>query len=181
MDSELKKNLVGLLEQAHEAHAAAFADVNGADPDWPIWYAEHLFEALTQQLDPELSRSQLIYCLMDAETEHQALASDSPWQEFYAAHLMECHAPAETPAQEKLALYHFQGCPFCSIAREPIDRLGIDVELRDIYQDGRFLDELVAARGRATVPVLRITSSDGEDRWMPESRDIVHYIESTYG
>jgi hypothetical protein len=29
-------------------------------------------------------------------------------------------------------------------------------------------------------PVLRITSPDGSERWMPESRDIVRYLEQTY-
>ena len=181
MNNELKIKLVELLENVQRAHSEAFAEVNGVDPDWPIWYADRMYSEASQLLGPDLHKSQLIYCLMDAENEHQAMAADSAWQEFYARHLMECHAPAETPAQDKLALYHFQGCPFCSIARESIERLGIDVEFRDIYQDRQFLDDLVAARGRATVPVLRIASADGEDRWMPESRDIVHYLESTYG
>jgi glutaredoxin len=180
MDTELKNNLALLLEQAHESHAQAFANVNGLDPDWPIWYANYLHEPFTRQLGLDVHKSQLIYCLMDAEIEHEALSADRPWPEFYAAHLMDCHAPADIPEKEKLALYHFQGCPFCSIAREPIERLGLDVEYRDIYQDHNYLNELVEARGRATVPVLRITGPDGEDRWMPESRDIVHYIETTY-
>lgn len=89
-------------------------------------------------------------------------------------------AATENAKGEKLALYHYVGCPFCTIARAPLERLGIDVELRDISQDPAHLDDLVRARGRATVPVLRITSPDGEDRWMPESKDIVHYLETAY-
>ena len=58
-----------------------------------------------------------------------------------------------------------------------IERLGLDVERRDIYATPAYRHELVAARGRGTVPVLRITSPDGSDRWMPESRDIVRYLE----
>ena len=61
-----------------------------------------------------------------------------------------------------------------------IDRLGVDVELRDIFQHPEHRAALIDARGRATVPVLRITSTDGEDRWMPESRDIVRFLEKTY-
>jgi glutaredoxin len=82
--------------------------------------------------------------------------------------------------EEKLILYHFVGCPFCSIARSPIDRLGIDVELRDIFENPRDRDDLIKARGRATVPVLRITSPGGEERWMPESGDIVEYLKARY-
>jgi glutathione S-transferase len=62
-----------------------------------------------------------------------------------------------------------------------IDRLGIDVELRDIFENRTYLKELKEARGRRTVPVLRITGASGEERWMPESADIVRYLEATYG
>lgn len=71
---------------------------------------------------------------------------------------------------------------FCQLDnRSAIDRLGVDVELRDIFESPEYRDELIKARGRATVPVLRITSPDGEERWMPESRDIVRYLETTFG
>ncbi|MEM9861862.1 MAG: glutathione S-transferase N-terminal domain-containing protein [Myxococcota bacterium] len=39
----------------------------------------------------------------------------------------------------------------------------------------------VEARGRATVPVLRIAKDEGEDEWMPESADIVRYLYAQYG
>ena len=67
------------------------------------------------------------------------------------------------------------------MVRRAIDALGIEVELRDIYEDMQHRDDLIEARGRATVPVLRITSSEGENRWMPESRDIVRYLQESYG
>ncbi len=181
MPETLRDELHKLLTEAGQAHHEAFVSTGGKDEDWPIWYADRLLEPLQQLLGVSLSRSQLIYCLMDADYEHSAMSPDSPWAEYYTNHLLEHYAPSNTPARDKLALYHFVGCPFCSIAREPIERLGVDVELRDIYENPHFLDELVKARGRATVPVLRITSPSGEDHWMPESRDIVQYIESTYG
>ena len=117
---------------------------------------------------------------MNADFERTARAPESDWPEYYADHFIERFAPTATPTQDKLALYHFDGCPFCAVARAAIDRLGVDVELRDIFADQKYRDELVGARGRATVPVLRITSADGEQRWMPESRDIVRYLETTY-
>ena len=49
-----------------------------------------------------------------------------------------------------------------------------------IAQPG-YLQELRDARGRTTVPVLRITSPDGNERWMPESSDIVRYLQTSYG
>jgi len=59
-----------------------------------------------------------------------------------------------------------------------IDRLGLKIENRDIMQNSEYHEQLVAARGRATVPVLRIDSPDGGVRWMPESREIVRFLET---
>ncbi len=181
MNTELRTDLVELLRETGRAHHAAFKATDGADPDWPIWYADYLHEPFNRRLGIDLDRSQLVYCLMDADNEHQARAPDSDWPEYYADQLIECYAPSDSPAEDKLALYHSNGCPFCHIVRSSIDRLGIDVELREIFENPQHRDDLVAARGRATVPVLRITSPNGDERWMPESRDIVRYLETTVG
>ena len=126
----------------------------------------------------DFHKSQLIYCLMDADFEHRVRSPDSSWPEYYADEIIERYAPSESPDEDNLALYHFDGCPFCSMVRSAIDRIGIDVERRDIFENPQHRDDLIEARGRATVPVLRITSPDGEERWMPESRDIVRYLET---
>ena len=181
MNTELHKNLAQLMVDTGKAHHAAFAATDGADPDWPIWYANHLQEPLGKTLQREFHKSQLIYCLMNADFERTARVPESSWPDFYADHFIERFAPTATPAEDELALYYDPGCPFCAIVIKAIERLGVDVELRDIFADPKYRDELVAARGRATVPVLRITSPDDEQRWMPESRDIVRYLETTYG
>ncbi len=176
-----KEQLAELFMATGKAHHAAFAATDGVDPDWSIWYSDHLQEPLGQQLDMHFHKSQLIYCLMNADFEHQARAPDSTWPEFYADEFVERYAPSVSPEEDTLALYHFDGCPFCAIARSAVKRVGVDVELRDIFENPEYHKELIEARGRATVPVLRITSSDGEERWMPESSDIVSYLEKTYG
>ena len=61
-----------------------------------------------------------------------------------------------------------------------LKRLKVDVDLRNIHANEQHWDDLVAARGRGTVPVLRITAPDGDERWMPESGDIVRYLKTTY-
>ncbi len=180
VNSELQAELAEILRETDQAHREALSAATGQDPDWPIWYADYLLQPLTDRLGLDFYRSKLVYCLMDAHFEHQALSPDSPWPEFYAHQILERYAPAEEAESEKFALYHYVGCPFCTITRSAIDRLGIDVELRDIFQDPQHRRDLIAARGRATVPVLRITSPDGEDRWVPESRDIVQYLRSTF-
>ena len=177
MNIELQSNLTELFLDAGRAHHTAFAATDGADPEWPIWYAEFLQEPLTLALDTPFTKSQLIYCVMDADFEHRARAPESNWPGYYADQFIERYASSPTPAKDKLALYHSETCPYCALVRSAIDRLGLDIELREIYEDAEYRNELVDARGRATVPVLRITSPDGEERWMPESQDIVRYLE----
>ena len=180
VNTELRDSIGKLLLDTGHAHHKAFEVTDGADPDWPIWYAEFSKDTFAEQFGMSFTKSQLIYCLMNADFEHEARAPDSDWPEFYANEIVERFALSETPTDDKLALYHFNGCPYCSMVRSAIDQLGIDVELRDVFEDSQHRDDLVKARGRATVPVLRITSPDGEDRWVPESRDIVSYLQKTY-
>lgn len=82
---------------------------------------------------------------------------------------------------DTLSLYYFKTCPYCFRVLRVLKKLGVKVEKRDIHADSRHQADLIAARGRKTVPVLRINSSDGEERWLPESRDIINYLKSTYG
>lgn len=180
MNIELRNKIVDLLLETGRAHHTAFVATDGTDPDWPIWYADYLKEPFSQHLHMNFHKSQLIYCLMDADYEHQARSPDSDWPAYYADQIIERYAPSETPKEDKLALYKYDGCPFCAMVRSAIDRLGIDVELRDIFENSQHRDDLITARQRATVPVLRITTPANEDRWMPESRDIVRYLETTY-
>lgn len=79
-----------------------------------------------------------------------------------------------------LALYHYSTCPFCARVRFALTRLGVEIELRNIHEDPKHLEDLVHARGRQTVPVLRIRRPEG-DEWLPESRDIVQYLERRFG
>jgi glutaredoxin len=76
-----------------------------------------------------------------------------------------------------LALYYYPSCGYCAWTLEAIRRLGLAdrIELRDIRKNPAYRRELDEARGRTTVPVLRITTAT-EDVWMPESRDIVKYL-----
>jgi len=178
MNVELRKDLVDLFRETGRAHHAAFAATDGADPEWPIWYADHLQTPIADALGTPFTRSQLIYCVMDADFEQTARAPDSDWSEFYADQFVERYARSPAPTEDRLALYHSRSCPFCALVTSVIDRLGLDVELREIFEEPRYREQLVDARGRATVPVLRITSPDGEERWMPESHDIVRYLET---
>ena len=175
------EELAVLLKQTSEAHHEAFAATDGEDPDWAIGYADYLHSRLAPFLAAPITRSRIVFCLVAIADEHETADPDAPWTEFYAARILECLGPAAQPERDTLLLYHFEGCPYCARVRRVIDRLGIDVELRDIFENQTYLKELNEARGRRTVPVLRIIGADGEERWMPESADIVRYMEATYG
>lgn len=87
---------------------------------------------------------------------------------------------SEATAGDKLALYTMAFCPFSWRVTRTIKRLGLDVEMRDVLMHPGLRGELIQATGRATVPVLWIQSPDGAVRWMPESADIIHYLEQSY-
>lgn len=87
---------------------------------------------------------------------------------------------SEDTVAPKLSLYVTPICPYCIFVRSAISKLGLDVEIRNIYSQEHF-DDLVAARNRATVPVLRISYPDEVDeakkeKWLPESMDIIEYL-----
>jgi glutaredoxin len=179
-DPQRHQQLSRLIRECEHAHRAAFPGAGGKDPDWPLWFAEYLQQPLEKALATEFHVSQLVYALMNADFEHTARAPDADWADFLAAELIEHYAPSTTATADHLALYTASGCPFCWSVARTIERLGLEVERHDVYADRARLDELLQARGRATVPVLRIQSPDGEVRWMPESADIIHYLEHTY-
>lgn len=177
----LRNKLIDYFDRAGEAHFDDFESTNGADADWPIWYARHLQAILSKELAHNFTVSELVYCLMQVEFERQARGMDIDWRPYYADHFLERFAAPKSLAGDKLELYQTAMCPFCVYVRSAITRLGVKVELRDIRSSQALFEELHAARGRGTVPVLKITSPDGSVRWMPESQDIVNYLETHYG
>lgn len=82
---------------------------------------------------------------------------------------------------KNLSLYHFEGCPYCQRVRDAMKRLKVEIELRDIRKNAEHLAALRDATGRQTVPVLRIEEGEGKTRWMPESLDIVAYLDKQFG
>lgn len=174
MNKETRESLAALIRATGAAHRAATA---GDDPEWPLWYAERLHGPLAEALGTTLTRSEIVKCLLTLDEERDLRRDSRAWPDFAADRLVECFAESDTPDEDTLALYYSPGCAWSHRVLAAIERLGLDVERRDIYATPAYRHELVAARGRGTVPVLRITSPDGSDRWMPESRDIVRYLE----
>ncbi len=88
----------------------------------------------------------------------------------------EISATPAAATSKKLYLYHYDGCLFCWRVKRVINKLGIDVELRDIWESNDYRQQLVKACGRQTVPVLLEVTADGREQWIPESRDIIKHL-----
>lgn len=80
--------VAALLRGTAQAHHEAFAATDGADPEWPLWYAEYLAPRLGELFGSEITRSQLVHSLLSAEE----TAGGSDWAESYASVLLERHA-----------------------------------------------------------------------------------------
>ena len=171
--AEFEDRLSELFTNTAKAHHEAFKSTNGNDAEWPIWYANYIQDPISEILDTPFLKSNLIYCLMNADFEYTAKEVDTHWQNFYSKHFIQHVAPSDSPTKDSLALYYSPSCPYCKIVINMTSQLNVNIELRNIDENMEYRKELVSVRGRATVPVLHIATPNGDERWMPESRDII--------
>lgn len=79
------QRLADLFHQTAEDHHVAFRATDGVDPDWSIWYADHLLaQGVEKLLDATLLKSDLIYLLVLADKEQQREAPGGRWERYYA-------------------------------------------------------------------------------------------------
>ncbi len=83
-DQALIKILADLFRECGEAHHRAFVDNDGVDPDWPLWYADHLMSRLSKRLNARFSKSELVYLLLAADREREFRAPGADWPGYYA-------------------------------------------------------------------------------------------------
>lgn len=76
------------------------------------------------------------------------------------------------------ALYYYDQCPFCQMVLREMRKTEVQVELMNTLTNPKNRQDLIQGGGRGTVPCLRITSNDGQVRWMYESGDIAQYLKS---
>lgn len=81
--------LAGLLHEAGQAHHDAYSATDGADPDWPIWYARHLHEPLAALLGASFTQSELVYLLVALDRDLKARAPGAEWVSFYTRWFLE--------------------------------------------------------------------------------------------
>jgi glutaredoxin 3 len=77
-----------------------------------------------------------------------------------------------------LTLYIKPTCPFCRRVQAVVDRMGLQVDMKDVELDEAAAAELVARGGKLQVPYL-VDQAAGVE--MYESDDIVTHLQSTYG
>ena len=82
--------------------------------------------------------------------------------------------------KKKLILYTRDYCGYCSRVKQIIDQLNVLIEERNIWENPEWEAELFAVRNQSTVPVLRTIDVDGISEWIPESREIIHYLTTQY-
>jgi len=78
-----------------------------------------------------------------------------------------------------LELYELEGCPYCAKVTKKLDELGLEYESRTVPRSHSERTEVEQISGQTGVPVLVDPENDVDG--MPESDDIVEYLEETYG
>jgi glutaredoxin 3 len=78
-----------------------------------------------------------------------------------------------------ITLYELEGCPYCAKVVNKLQELGLEYDSVMVPSSHDQRDEVQEVSGQTGVPVL----VDGEHgvEGMPESDDIVEYLEETYG
>ena len=83
-EMDLPRRLEGLFREVGEAHHQAYIETDGADPEWPLWYAEYLRERLAPLLDASFTKSELVYLLLRVANEQPLNAPGANWARYYA-------------------------------------------------------------------------------------------------
>jgi hypothetical protein len=78
-----------LFKEVGKEHHEAFKETEGKDAEWPIWYAERLQERLAQQLDSDLTKSRIVFLLMQAEKRRAKKNPKGDWPRFYAKYFVK--------------------------------------------------------------------------------------------
>jgi len=79
-----------------------------------------------------------------------------------------------------LVLYQFKTCPFCIKVRREINRLSLQIELRDAQKNPQHRADLLQGGGQIKVPCLQIKDEQGHVQWMYESAEINRYLHQRF-
>jgi glutaredoxin len=77
-----------------------------------------------------------------------------------------------------IELYELEGCPYCAKVKRKLDEIGLEYESHMVPSSHANRTEVKEVSGQTGVPVL--VDEDNDVEGMPESDDIVAYLEETY-
>jgi glutathione S-transferase len=77
-----------------------------------------------------------------------------------------------------LELYELDGCPYCAKVKKKLDELDLEYESNSVPRSHSKRTEVEEISGQTGVPVL--VDEDNGIEGMPESDDIVAYLEKHY-
>jgi hypothetical protein len=83
-ETDLALRIEGLFREVGEAHHRAYIETDGADPEWPLWYADFLRDRLGALLDASFTKSELVYMLVLVASEQPLRAPGANWARYYA-------------------------------------------------------------------------------------------------
>ncbi len=83
------KELADLLVATGHAHHQAFLASDGADPEWPLWYANYLHDKLNAAFKHDFTQSEIVYLLVKLDKEYVEQNPATSWSEYYAQFLVE--------------------------------------------------------------------------------------------
>lgn len=92
MEMDAIEQIAALLGEAAEAHHQAYIETDGEDPEWPLWYADHLKEKLASVLGAKMTKSELVYLLVTADKEQNLVAPGANWPRYYANFFLDRYA-----------------------------------------------------------------------------------------
>ncbi len=78
-----------------------------------------------------------------------------------------------------LELYALPGCPYCAKVKDKLAELDLEYEEHEVPRSHDQRTEVETVSGQTGVPVL--VDPDHDVEGMPESDDIVAYLDKTYG
>jgi hypothetical protein len=84
IEKDLILQLEAVFHEVGEAHHQAYIETDGADPEWPLWYADFLRERLGGLLDANFTKSELVHLLVLVAAEQPLRAPGADWARFYA-------------------------------------------------------------------------------------------------
>lgn len=90
MTAERAGRVAAILEEAERLHGEISRRTNGADPEWPSFYAWWLVEwsGLSDELGARPSRSRLVAELVRLDRAHRQEQPREAWSAYYASRLL---------------------------------------------------------------------------------------------